>query len=65
MNIISDFKNTLIKFLYKTGDKNGYGNYRGIILVSVVNKLLSKIILFRLRNAVNKVLKEEQSGFKK
>ena len=41
------------------------GNYRGISLVSVGSKLLSNMILFRLRDAVDKVLREEQCGFRK
>ena len=34
-------------------------------LVSVGSKLLSNMILFRLRHAVDKVLREEQCGFRK
>jgi len=34
-------------------------------LVSVGNKLLSMVILFRLSNVVDKVLGEEQCGFRK
>ena len=36
----------------------------GISLVSVGSKLLSNMILFRLRDAVDKVLREEQCGFR-
>ena len=36
-----------------------------ISLVSVDNKLLINMILFRLRHAVDKVLREEQCGFRK
>jgi len=61
----NDFRKTLIKPLYKKGDKSECRNYRGIILVSVGSKLLSNIILFRLRDAVDKVLREEQYSFKK
>ena len=38
---------------------------KGISLVSVGSKLLSNMILYRLRDAVRKVLKEEQCGFRK
>ena len=72
MNIIfekgkvpNDLRKTLIKPLYKKGDKSEYGNYRGINLVSEGSKLLSNMILFRMRDAVDKVLKEEQCGFKR
>ena len=61
----NDFKKTLIKPLYKKGDKNECVNYRGINLVSVGSKLLSNTILFRLRAAVDEVLREEQCGFRK
>ena len=58
-------RKTLIKPLYKKDDKSECRNYRGISLVSVGSKLLSKMILFRLRDAVDKVLREEQCGFRK
>ena len=61
----NDFRKTLIKPLYKKGDKSECRNYRGISLVSVGSKLLSNMILFRLRDAVDKVLREEQCGFRK
>ena len=57
------FRKTLIKPLYKKGDKSECRNYWGINLVSVGSKLLSIMILFRLRDAVDKVLREEQCGF--
>ena len=37
----------------------------GISLISVSSKLLSNMMLFRLKDAVDEVLKEEQCGFKK
>ena len=61
----SDFRITLIKALYKIGYNNECGNYCGISLLSVCSKLLSNMILFRLRDAVDKILREEQSGFRK
>ena len=51
----NDFRKTLIKPLYKKGDKSECRNYRGISLVSVGSKLLSNMILFRLRDVVDKV----------
>ena len=58
-------RKTLIKPLYKKGDKSECGNCRGISLVTLGNKLLSNMILFTLRDAVDKVLREEQHGFRK
>ena len=61
----SDFRKSLIKPLYKKGDKSECGICRGISLVSVGSKLLSNMILFRLKDAAEKVLREEQCGFRK
>ena len=63
--IPNDFRKPLIKPLYKKGDKSECRNHRGISLVSVGSKLLSNMILLRLRHAVDKVLREEQCGFRK
>ena len=49
----------------KKGDKSKCGNYRGIRLVSVGRKLFSKIIVFRHGDTVDKLLREEQLGFRK
>ena len=62
---LNDFKKTLIKPLYKKVDKSECCIYRGISLVSVGGELLRNMILFRLRDAVDKVLREEQCGFRK
>ena len=61
----SDFRKTLIKLLYKKGDKSESRNYRGISLVSADSKSHSNMILFRLSDAVDKVLREEQCSFRK
>ena len=58
----NDFRKTLIKPLFKKGDKSECGNYRGINRVSVGSKLPSNMKLFRLRDGVDKALKEEQCG---
>ena len=60
----SDFRKTLIKPLYKKGDKSECRNYRGISLVFVGSKLLSNMILVRLRDTVDNVFREEQCGFR-
>ena len=53
----SDFRETLIKPLYKKLDKSEHGDYRSISLASVDCKLLSNMMLFRLRDDVDKVLR--------
>ena len=40
----SDFRKTLIKPLYNTGDKSKCGNCRGISMFSVGSRLLSNMI---------------------
>ena len=61
----NDFRKTIIKPLYKKDDTSEYRNYRGISLVSLGSKLLSNKMLFRLRDAADKVLREEHCGFRK
>ena len=55
----------IIKPLYKKGDETEYGNYRAISLVSVCSRLISKITLFRPRESIHKVLREELYGSRK
>ena len=54
----------LIK-LPKKGDMHECTNYRGIMLLSVPGKILNRIILDRLKEAIDKQLREEQAGFRK
>ena len=61
----NDYRKTLIKPLHKKGDKSECRNYRSISLVSVGSKLLSNMILFKIRDAADIVLREEQYGFRK
>jgi len=49
-NYLAIFRKILIKLMHKKGDKGDCGNYRGISRVSVGSKLLSNIILFRLKD---------------
>ena len=65
MEVPSNFRKTLIKPLYKKGDKSECGIYRGISLVSVGSKFLSIIILFRQRDAIDKLLNKNSVVLKK
>jgi len=72
MNIIfekgevpSNFRETLIKPLFKKGDKDECDNYRDLCLVSLGSTLFSMMIYFRLRDAEDKVLRAEQCGLNK
>ena len=50
--------------LPKKGDLSNCSNWRGITLLSVPGKILSIVILNRLKNAVDKLVREEQCGFR-
>jgi hypothetical protein len=54
----------LIK-LPKKGNLKECKNYRGIALLSVVVKVLNRILLTRLLKAVDEKLREQQAGFRK
>lgn len=57
-------KGTIIK-LPKKGNKMECTNWRGIILLSVLEKVFSTVLLRWLQAAINKRLREEQAGFRK
>ena len=50
--------------LPKKGDLQKCENYRGIMLLSVPGKILSRVILERLRDAIDIKLRDEQAGFR-
>ena len=56
-------KGILVK-LPKKGDRSICGNWRGIMLLSIPSKLLCHIILHRMRKEVDRVLRDEQAGFR-
>ena len=49
----------------KKGDLQNCDNYRGISLLSVPGKVLNRVVLERLRVAVDPNLRENQAGFRK
>ena len=51
--------------LPKKGDLRECSNYRGIMLLSVPGKVLTRIILERLKKVTDAKLREEQAGFRK
>ena len=57
-------KGILVK-LHKKGDRSICGNWRGIMLLSIPSKLLCHIILHRMKKEVDRVLRDEQAGFRK
>ena len=63
--IPSDWKEGLINKLPKKGDLGNCNNYRGITLLSVPGKVLNRVILDRMKDAVDQQLRDEQAGFRK
>ena len=61
-----EWKDAIIKVLYKKGDRSNCNNYRGISLLSHVGKVLAKTITNRLSAfcEANEILPEEQCGFR-
>ena len=48
----------------KKGDLSFCNNWRGIMLLSITGEILSRIILERLKSALDKTLRDEQAGFR-
>ena len=48
----------------KKGDLQECRNYRGIMLLSVPGKVINRIILERLKNEVDNILRDHQAGFR-
>ena len=57
-------KGLLVK-LPKPGDFSQWGKWRGIKLLSIPSKVISKIISERMKDAIDNVLRDEQAGFRK
>lgn len=54
----------MICLLYKKGDKNDVGNYRGISLLNVFGKICTKVLNWRLLSYVElNMFYEEQAGY--
>jgi len=58
------WKEGIIVPIYKKGDPLKTSNYRGITLLSCVGKLYSRVIDRQLRIYLEKILVEEQAGFR-
>ena len=63
--IPDDWKRGLLVKLTKKGDLSQCGNWRGIMLLSIPSKVLTRVILNRIKVAVDEVLRDEQAGFRK
>ena len=60
-----DWKNGIIIPLPKKGNLIDCNNWRGITLLSIPGKVLASVILERIKDAVDKQLRQEQAGFRK
>ena len=63
--IPNEWKVGLLIKLPKKGDLSLCKNWRGIMLLSMVGKILSRVILERLKGALDALLREEQAGFRR
>ena len=61
----SKWKQGIIIKLPKKGNLKECKNSRGITLLSVVGKILGRIIIDRMRSGVDKRLRDEQAGYRK
>ena len=59
-----DWKNGHIAILPKKGDLSQCSNYRGIMLLSVPGRILSRIILNRIKSKIDERLRPNQAGFR-
>ena len=62
--IPQDWKDGHLTVLPKKGDLSLCDSHRGIMLLSVPGNVFSKIILERLKSAIDKKLRKNQAGFR-
>ena len=64
-DVPEQWKEWLIIKIPKKGDLNECDNYRGIMLLSVPGKVLNRVLLERMKDAVDLTLRDNQAGFRK
>lgn len=62
--IPNDWAKGLIIKLLKKGDQSDCNNWRGITLLSVPSKILLRVLLNRIDDAIDEILRKEQAGFR-
>ena len=62
--IPSEWREGILVKLAKKGDLSLCKNYRGIMLLSTAGMVLNRIILECMREAVDRILRENQAGFR-
>lgn len=60
-----EWKQGLLIKLPKKGNRTDCNNWRGITLLCTVSKILSKVILYRIQDAIEATIRTEQAGFRK
>ncbi|KAK1791378.1 hypothetical protein P4O66_013384 [Electrophorus voltai] len=63
-SVPSDWRKGVIVKLPKKGNNADCNNWRGITLLLVPGKVFCSVLLWRLQHAVDKILREEQAGFR-
>ncbi|XP_056022085.1 uncharacterized protein LOC130054973 [Ostrea edulis] len=64
-NIPEDWKEGILIKLPKKGNLRDCSDYRGIMLLSVSGKVLNRILLERMKEAVDPKLRDQQAGFRR
>ena len=61
----AQWKEGIIIKLPKKGDLRDCSNFRGIILLSTPGKVLNRVLLERMKEAVDTKLRDQQAGFRR
>ncbi|XP_059217637.1 uncharacterized protein LOC131994777 [Stomoxys calcitrans] len=66
-SILNIMKQSIIRLIFKSGEKTDYNNYRPIAILPVVEKVLEEIIVRRLNSFLKKynIINKQQYGFQK
>ena len=62
--ICQDLKDVMVVTIFKEGDRADCGNFRGISLLTVAGKILTKVLLNRLQPLSESILPETQCSFR-
>jgi hypothetical protein len=63
--LTDQWKESIIVPIHKKGDKTACNNYRGMSLLSTSYKILSNILLSRLRSYIDEIIGNHQCGFRR
>ena len=63
-SIPQDWKKAIIIPIHKKGDRKECGNSRGISLLSVPGKVLTRVILNKIGKIIDEKLRDNQCGFR-